>query len=283
MNASYRIVQFVPDPFSGWRVPVAALVKVGEAVRVVPSPVTPGPACLGGTPRAALFRMISEALVGADNLDHLPAGVGPQAVLEKVHLAPMADLDAAARWVAEFVLPQPVARERSDAARHPAPARRMHGARFFETWQVAEYVAPTFKPDTDWGGRLKGLGAYGSVSHWVGGRDDVLLLEPIVPTRHQFAGDLSEVARLFGAYRFALGQAAEASTEAAPGKSPATLIAYVLSGSDERKADAVSGLKAAHHVIDTDNPGDRARFLGMIRDVGRSGRDQGDIATVPEG
>jgi hypothetical protein len=273
MNATYRIVHFVPDPFSGWRVPVAALVQVGAEVRVVPSPMVPGPASLGGRPAAALFRMIAASLSEVRTLDRLPAGAGPQAFLDVARTAPVAGLDAAAAWIASHVLPQHVPVTRAAPLTTHAPPRRMHGTRFFETWHVATFVKPTFEPASDWDGRLGPLAAYGDVSHWVGGRDDLLLLEPIVPSRAKFAEDLEAVAKVFGAYRFALSQLADTASP--------TLIAYVLGGSDERKQDAATALgAAAHRVVDTDDPVARRHFLDEIRAVGRSGDEIGDRPLV---
>lgn len=268
MSPSYRIVQFVPDPFSGARTPVAALVTDGDALRVVRSPHLPGPECLGGARRAALVRLIVDALLESAVFDRLPASVGPQAVLDPVRNVPVAGLDAAERWVLEHALPHPEKVAKGETTGGRAPHRATLGKRFFETWRVAEYVRATFKPASDFDGRLARMSAYGEVSHWVEGPASVLLMEPIAPRRHQFADDLRDVARLFASYRFALHQEP-------PTADLARLVAYLLpGGSDEQRADVAAGLPAAHEVVDTEDVSQRARFLEIIRDIGRRGDRQ---------
>ena len=271
-SLTYRIVQFIPDPFSGARVPLAALVSDGKEVRVVRASLIPDADCLGGPRRAALARMIVSALRGATEVDQLPAAVGPQAVLDKARRVPVPDLDAAEAWVRDHILPHRATEQRGDPVGSRSPQRATYGKRFFETWKVAEYVHATFRPASDFGGRFERLASYGQASHWVEGSRSVLLMEPIAPSRHQLGDDLREVAKLFGSYRFALDQR--------PGDAAARLVAYVLRGAtDEQKADAAARLDAAHEIVDTEDPVERRRFIEQIRDLGRE-RASGQLEAV---
>ena len=62
MTAQYRLVHFVPDPFLGGRVPIAALLRTPDGVQVVRVPHLPGPHCLGGRARAATVQLVVEDL-----------------------------------------------------------------------------------------------------------------------------------------------------------------------------------------------------------------------------
>lgn len=265
---SYRTVQFVPDPYSGARVPVAALVSDGEAVRVVRSAQLPGAQCLGGPRRAALVRMVMEALHDVSGFDRLPHSVGARAILDGAREVPVSDLDAAERWVRDHILPNPEKVGREEPASTRAPNRATLGRRFLESCGVSEYVHATFRPESDFGGRLTRLSAYGEISHWVAGSDSLLLMEPIVPRRAQFREDVREITRVFGSYRFALG-------ESTPEANLARFAAYLLpGGSDEQKADVVARLPAAHFVVDTENDVQRRDFIALVRDLGRTAERQ---------
>jgi hypothetical protein len=121
-------------------------------------------------------------------------------------------------------------------------------------------VRATFRPETDWDGRLAKLSPYGEVSHWVAGADSVLLMEPIVP-RAQLTEDLRDLAKLFAAYRAALRY--EEHT--------IRLVAYLLPGATgDQRAGVHSALVDAHEVVDTEDEAQRTAFLQAIREQART-------------
>lgn len=79
--AEYRMVLFVPDPFSGARFPIAALVQDAGKVSVVHAPHIPCATCLGGENAAAVVQIILSDLVGVTTIDELPESIGPHAML----------------------------------------------------------------------------------------------------------------------------------------------------------------------------------------------------------
>lgn len=100
MNAAtFRIVHFVPDPFLGGRVPIAALVQSDGRLTVVRVPHLPGPACLGRESAAAAMRLALEDLERLRSFEHLPASMGPQVVLGEVREVPL-HVDDPVGWVA---------------------------------------------------------------------------------------------------------------------------------------------------------------------------------------
>src|SRR5947208_1973368 len=79
MNAKYRLVHFLPDPFSGAQVPIAALVGGEGGVVVTRADHLPGAACLGSPERQSALECVLESIIDARTLDGLPVGAGPQA------------------------------------------------------------------------------------------------------------------------------------------------------------------------------------------------------------
>jgi hypothetical protein len=99
MPALYRMVLFVPDPFTEGRVPIAALVDDGQKVTVVQAPHRPCAECLGGVAADALVDIILSDLNGITTIDHLPESVGPQVMLSVVRKLPDGVKEPVA-WVA---------------------------------------------------------------------------------------------------------------------------------------------------------------------------------------
>lgn len=268
MSATYRLIQFEPDPFTGARFPLGAVVaEPGGAVRVAKVERFPSASCLGDRALAVVVQRLHARLDSVASAEALPAAFGPYASLTEPREVPAGVADAL-QWVQALLSPP--------QQRKPEPQRTSRGAqratigyRFFETWRVADYVRKTFKPSSDWQGWL-GQHAAGlqQISHWVAGTDEVLLMEPIVPTRPQFEQDLKDVAMKLGAYQFAMGEAKNGRR--------GSLVAYVTAGGHpDRRAHARETLAPfAHDVVDTDDASARAAFIERIRQVGTDGDPQ---------
>jgi hypothetical protein len=205
VSASYRLVHFTPDPFTGARLPLGAVVvdRSGE-VRVAKVNHLPL-ACLGDRGLQIAVQRLHARLDGIGNAEVLPPAFGPYATLGEAVIVPDGVPDPLG-WVDALLNP---ARPRARKEAEPRGAQRPSlGYRFFETWRVARYVRKTFRPGTDGDGWL-GRHAAGlpELSHWASGTDEVLLMEPLVPSRSRFEADLKDVAQRIGAYRYAIEQA----------------------------------------------------------------------------
>lgn len=261
MNAHYRLIHFTPDPFAGARFALGAVVSDERGqVRVARAEWLPSAACLGDRSLAVVVQQLHKRLDAVESSERLPSAFGPYATLAEPHQIPRG-VDDAVAWV-EATLSR--AAPEGGRVRNPRGSNRYTlGYRFFETWKVARYVRKTFKPDHDWGGWLGRHGAgLPQVTHWVEGQVQALLLEPIIPTRHQFEQDLKDIATKFGAYQYALEQTENGRT--------GQLIAYVTGeGHPQRRAEAKEILDAfADVVVDTADTPARQGFLESIRQVG---------------
>lgn len=266
MSLNYRLVHFAPDPLSGVRFPLGAVLAKRGGLEVVRSPLRPDAGCLGGKKHARLFAQLSVALEGVRSLDALPVEFGPQVTLGELRALP-AGVDRPSEWIANFVLPQRPAdgKERVGAR---GPRRAAFGYSFFKQQNVARWVRKTFDPKGDIEGWL-GEEANGldQVSHWVPGSREVLLMEPIVPRRDKVEEDLQHVAMLFMAYRYALEHARKTELEG-------RLVAFVLNGGDAAlRAHIADKLHPiAHDVVDTRDDDQKKDFIARVERVGESGR-----------
>lgn len=260
MTARYRLVHLTPDPFSGARLPLGAVV-VGRNGEVQIAKVAHLPlACLGNRGLQLAVQRLHARLDTIRSDASLPPAFGPYATLSDAVVIPDAVADPL-RWVDELLNP---ARPQEHRTPEPRGAQRARlGYRFFETWKVDRFVRKTFRPRQD-GRAWLGQHAAGlpELSHWVDGREGVLLMEPVVPSRARFATDLKELAQRMGAYRYALERANPVRS--------GQLIAYVTAGGDpDRRVAARETLAPfAHEVVDTDDDAARERFLAAIRRVG---------------
>lgn len=267
MNAEFRIVHYLTDPFLGGRLPVAALVREGDSVRLVRAQHLPGTECLGGPKHLATLRMILDNLAVALDFDRLPQSAGPFAVMTERLPIPdeITDPD---KWVRRHILPTTL----PDVSHTREPNRSTFGYELFRRKHVDRYVKKRFNPRAHWSA-LFGEERFAistemstdPISHWVEGAEDVLLMEPLVPNRSSFSLALHSIARNFSAYRYHLDKSATAKR--------ISLVAYILrSSSRERREQAILSLQdTAHRVIDLSNPAEEKRFISDIRTVGESG------------
>lgn len=267
MTASYRLIHFTPDPFTGARFPLGAVVADGAGgVRVAKVERLPSAACLGDRGLAIAVQRLHARLDGVRSAEALPAVFGPYATLAESTEVPAGVPDALA-WVQRLLSPDAPSGDRPKNPR--GQQRGSLGYRFFETWRVAGYVRKTFHPATDAAGWL-GTHAAGlqQVTHWVDGKTRALLMEPVILDRPQLAHDLQEIAARFLAYRYAL----ENTDDGRQGE----LIAYLPAGGHaDQRAQARETLAAfAHRVVDTLEEQARGDFLADIQRVATEGQAQ---------
>lgn len=275
MTARYRVVHFVPDAFTGARIPLAAIVAGGGGVSIASAGRVPGAVCLGRPSTYAAMQMVLESLSAVESLDVLPVAVGPHAVLDVERQIP-GDVADPVGWVVKNVLPR-VAEDhatRETRSHH----RDTQGYRFFETWKVASYVQRHFRPEQVWAdARSATPRVLSSVSHWVGAPEvGLLLMEPIVPTRTGLQRDLIEIHQRFASYRLFL------DGDDVPGETreKTKLYVYVLPGGrahDRNEAlTAFASVKAT--AIDTDSESARQSFIGEIQALGRAANPEMDLS-----
>ncbi len=260
MNARYRLVHFVPDPFLGGRVPVAALIESGERVTLRRFSHLPDIGCVGGSRAASVMQMALEDIEADRRFDHLPAGAGPHAVLDSVLEVP-ADIADPVAWVETHVLKSPDTVRRA----HRSPTRLAYGKAFLRTHHVDGYVKPRFRPTHRPEMLFKQAAPLTAVTQYVEGGAQILLLEPLAPTRAEFRQDVSRVCELFGAYGHLL-------TKSPPQGLKLRLIVYVLAGGDAaRRAAGIEKVSDFAEVVDTELPTPAAAFVNEVRSVGETG------------
>lgn len=263
MNAHYRLIHFIPDPFLDGRVPIAALVEQRDGrVSVVRLPHTPGPQCLGGQAASSLVQIMLEDLGSATRFDRLPFSLGPHAVLGKRYDVP-SDVANPEQWIAT----QLCSKSKSDRSlEYRGPHRATRGYRFFELYDVHTYVKRNFRPGEDASGFLASATVLKSISHYVEGNRDLLLMEPIIPGKAAWRDDVIGIATTFGAYKTAIRHERIV-------RKP-RLTAYVLAGGTTSDVESVRRELApfADDVVDTSNRDMRASFLERIRAIGSSGK-----------
>lgn len=145
VNARFQIVHFEPDPFSGSRFAVGALVESDQGVQLVTGWL-PGPRGLGGEQASATVRLILDSLRRDARIGELPMSVGPQVQLGELRPLPQGVSDPAA-WIKEHVLHRRPQREDELSETAPLGAQRATaGYRFFETWHVSQWVKKRYLP-----------------------------------------------------------------------------------------------------------------------------------------
>ena len=121
----------------------------------------------------------------------------------------------------------------------------------------------TFEPGRDLDGFLSNASALGAVTHYVPGKREVLLMEPLIPTRPQWQDDVREVARTFGAYKTAVKSG---------GKLPLAprFVVYVLEGGKGKQLDAIDAdlSSFADEIVNVTAKQVRRDFLDRVREVG---------------
>lgn len=257
MTARFRIVHFLPDPFSGMRVPVAALVQGAGGVRVVRAPHTAGPGCVGGLATWHNMQGLVHGLDAVKEFDRLPMSMGPHVLLDVQREVP-ALVEDPESWVAKFILPQrPLDPDDAREAPPPSPRRESLGYAFFRTWHVERYVLRQFKGET--------LGIQdeyaGTISHAVIGSDEFMLMEPVLGRRPDMHKQLEEISKTFLAW--------EKLLERMQARRKPRFVAYMFSTPQTTVREAKLFLDVAEaEVIDVEIPNERDRFISDIRRIG---------------
>jgi len=260
MTTHYRFVHLVPDPFTGTRFPLGALVSNGRVVTSARAGYLPDESCIGAS--AGLARSLRDLLSTVETFDRLPTGFGPYVYLDEPRLAPAIELSGVLAWL-EALMERRVDDPASSTLGR-RPKRSVLGRRFFETWRVSHWVADRFDPATSWDGWLAeeatGLEA---TTHWTGGKARLLLMEPVVPDRPSFEEDLKAIATRASAYEFHLQKMANGKT--------GSFVTYILRGGPEAaRKHAIEVLQTKSKVIDVSVDGQRKHFLSDIREIGQT-------------
>jgi len=263
MNSTYRVVHFIPDPFSGARVPVGALVKSPGSTGIGVAKLRVALGKLVGSAREiAVIDQVVSSLFAAQDLSALPASTGPQAVLGPLLSIPKSVHDPV-RWVEDFILTrqEPVARKRNERLN-----RQGAGLRFFSTYGVRKHVKEKFAPKDFWPRIPAALTQnLQPVSHWTEGANEILLMEPIVFADRGLERVQREVFARFSAYSQILSQV----------DLKATLLVYLVQGGDaSQRRDVISGFRSLDRAatIDLEVESERQAFIEKVRTTSIAGQ-----------
>ena len=255
MNARFRVIHFVPDPFSGGRVPIAALVDLGGRVQVAFAESKWERLLPAGARLVA--RLIRESLESRASFDDLPASSGPHAVLGEVRPVPT-DVEEPVRWVRVAIFGLG---EVAEAAPKATERRQQAGFRLLTSWKVAQWVKRRYRPAEDSNRYAKVLP---EISQYVVSKAGLLLMEPILVSQPHFTNQLQHVGTSFMAWHHSLEKARRDSPRP-------TFYAYVLSNGDrDRVAEAHDALGDLATVVDVAAPKEREGFVSTIRKVGQA-------------
>jgi hypothetical protein len=231
---------------------LAALASDGRALQLVPAPV---PVSQLGREALSLFELLREALPAIQSFDRLPICMGPQVELSEAKAAPC-NIEEVGVWLSTLLDRN---RVQLPAARRTTDKTRQRGRQFFRTWGVHRWVKNRFEPARQWPTaqqRPKGLEA---VTHWVEGKQRILLMEPILPGSDMA---LKRIATRALAYRETI-RAISDTTDT-------RFVAYMLLGGSQAARDDAAGVlrQAVHQLVDLSVVQQRDDFVSSIRELG---------------
>lgn len=262
MKRYFRMVHFVPDPISGARFPMGALVRDGKAWRTVLAKRLPGPESLGGVKTARLLNLLLDDLEKLRTADEIYQRLGPQVLVEERTLIPDEVKDPFV-WVQRFALPRKVEVPTSAPKQVRGPTRSTEGKRFLKTHGVGKFVRPRFEPSRFIDSADQRIQHLRPISQWVLGREKLLLMEPMVPRRPQWEEDLTEINTQCSAYGFHLQEGLNGHQ--------GELIVYVLPGGEREERDMIrETLEPVSTVIDGADDTALQGFIDQVRAVGRT-------------
>lgn len=247
MNATYRMLVYVPDPFSFARVPVAASIRVGdELVRILAAPHLPGPACVGGLRSVRFVQEVVRELEGWRPGDATPNLRPGPAVFETEPVDIPADVKDPIAWVRDHVLASQVdPRSSAKTTAGRGDSRASRGYAFFKARGVAHLVRKTFRAERVAPGRFPAAVGLAPISHFVMGPERLLLMEPIAVPCRDVERDAAAVHQRFASYHAARGE-----TDA-----DVALVAYIHGRAPDRVLQAAHDgvahwADAVHHTAD---------------------------------
>lgn len=88
MKRHFNIIHFIPDPISGARVPMGALVHEGSSFRIALADHLPGADCLGGTKTARLLNFLVDDLQNIQRAAEIYQRLGPQVLVDESNPKP---------------------------------------------------------------------------------------------------------------------------------------------------------------------------------------------------
>lgn len=266
MTTQYRLIHYIPDPFTGDRVTLGAMVRTESGVRVEVASRIPGAACLGSLQAQMQVACAVEQLRFLSDFERLPFKMGPHFVLEPVCEIAMSEKQTL-QWLRESLLPRPLELAERESSPARAPRRATRGRSYLKQFNADHYVR-RFQPSRDLGDLAELGSTLPSISQSVRGSGELLLLEPILPMRAHLERDLRQVATGFWAYR--------GFFEKHPMPNSVRHYAYMLPGGDEAtRAFAMEQLRdASDAVYDMTSMNQRGDFIDQIREIGESGAEQ---------
>jgi hypothetical protein len=242
----YRVVQYVVNPFSDFRVPVAVVVRhdSGETESIA-APHIPEPECLGNATAYAHIRALGPQLARLDSIDTLPEILGPHFTFGSIQHLPKNK--AWRQWLLEVVLRRDVTASESAAKRAPRLSRVSR--RLFASHGVDRLVQDNFRLPTPQGVLLE------PVTHWADGGAIKLLMEPLSPKRTHPSKDMREAAGRLTIYRYHLDDAEKFK-----------LVAYTLPGLEKSvKQDLRVAVAGIADVYDIADPEMESAFIKLVR------------------
>lgn len=265
MTATCRIVHYEPDPFTGLRVPLGALVWDGRLWHGVAAEHLPGPDCIGGDEHARMAALLARQIPEIGDATRSEGSLGPFVRFSESRALP-SGVEDPVRWVREHLLPKRVSAGKSEGV-HRGRTLPSQGYAFFRTWGVGHLVKKTFKPIQDGARWLNGRGrGLQPITHWVEGSASLMLMEPVSPGRPQLEDDLQTLATRLLAWRSVLSDPDGESR----------LVAYLLTGGRREQREEVREVlqDKVDLLVDTDDAAERTRFVAEIKALGGTGGAQ---------
>ena len=105
MTATYRLLHYEPDPFSGMRFPIGAVVWDGRRARGIAAGRLPCAICVGGVAHARMAAMLAQELEAVDDPAISEIAFGPYVRFARACTLPEG-IDDPAGWVRHHILPR---------------------------------------------------------------------------------------------------------------------------------------------------------------------------------
>lgn len=261
MKRHFKIIHFIPDPISGARIPMGAVVYEGRGFQMAFAKHLPDADCLGGRKTARLLNFLIDDLKGIQHPSELYQKLGPQILVDDQRPIPEEVADAVT-WLENFILPRPAASQKRTAGVR-RPSRYAEGKGFLDKHDVGKYVRRSFKPQRYLKSSDEALRHLATISQWVAGDGELLLMEPLIPRRPEWEVDLTEINTRFSAYRHHVTNGLDDHR--------GELIVYILpGGTEEVRTKMHHTLKSSTAVVDTDDAVELGKFIDLVHRVGEA-------------